>query len=64
MKIFTLYLKLRDHACPYCFGAKSTMTKHVDMMHLKRRDHACPCCPGVTFGYKSPLMTHINNTVT
>jgi hypothetical protein len=26
---------------------------------LERRDHACPCCPGVSFGKKSNLKTHI-----
>ena len=28
-------------------------------MHEKRRDHACPYCPGVAFGAKSNLKTHI-----
>ena len=28
-------------------------------MHEKRRDHACRYCPGVAFGAKSTLKTHI-----
>jgi hypothetical protein len=38
--------KVRDHARRYCsgvaFGAKGTLTKHIDVVHLKLREHACP----------------------
>ena len=27
---------------------------------MKLRDHACPYCPGVAFGTKGTLTTHIN----
>jgi hypothetical protein len=28
-------------------------------VHEKRRDHACTHCPGVAFGHKGHLKTHI-----
>ena len=59
------FLKLRDHACPYCpgvaFGQKGHLTVHLDTMHLERREHACPYCPSVAFGAKGSLTKHIDH---
>ena len=56
IKVVKIYSKFMNSRCPYAASTRSTLQKHISVIHDKERPYRCDLCPSASFGQKvSPV---------